>query len=396
MKPAAYAFVAVLSGLLAAGVPALAQKPAAEIMLTEDDAAGGYTLVREIRAEAHQTAMFAKKSGREMVDDQLRQEAAKIGADAVVGIKYEKSNPMFSKKGFVAVGRAVKYSGSAAVAATTPAPVPAPAPPPPVMVSAPAVAAPAPGAVATFAQPAPAPAKTAVAVSATSAGLISLSEGDATAGRPHTVLGEVTAEVHQTAMFPKKSTRDLLDEKLRAEAARLGADAVVLVKYDTNNPMFSKKGSTAIGRAVKFTATPVVAPAVAAPVITAPVIAATTPAPVPAPAPVPPVMAAAPAAAPAAPVVAVAPAVAAVAAPVASAIALSEANVSRPYDVLGPVNAELNQAAVSLDKTGRQVLEESLRKQAADLGADAVILVRYAGATGAKGPTAIGVAVKYK
>jgi hypothetical protein len=93
--------------------------------------------------------------------------------------------------------------------------------------------------------------------------------------------------------------------------------------------------------------------------------------------------------------------VAAAAAPAAApvsvgAILLSEQNLARAYDVIGPVNVELNQASISLDKTGRQVIDEALRKQAADLGADAVILIRYAGAAGARGPTAIGVAVKYK
>jgi uncharacterized protein YbjQ (UPF0145 family) len=209
---------------------------------------------------------------------------------------------------------------------------------------------------------------------------VRLVEGDlATA---YTVVGEVSAQAHQTSMFPKKSGRVLVDEQLRQQAALLGADAVIQVKYDDYNPLTSKKGFRATGRAVKFSAA-------AAATTTAPTPPVTVSVPVAAP-----VVVAPPVAVPA-PVVAAAPAP--VAAPVAATgILLAEQNLSRAYDVLGPVNAELNQASVSLEKTGRQVLDETLRKQAAALGADAVIMIRYAGADGARGPTAIGVAVKYK
>jgi len=97
----------------------------------------------------------------------------------------------------------------------------------------------------------------------------------------------------------------------------------------------------------------------------------------------PPVVAAVPA--PAAAVVAVAPA----------AVVLSEQNITRAYTVLGPVNAELDPASVSLERTGRQVLDDQLRAQAARLGADAVILVKYTASASGKGPAAIGVAVKF-
>jgi uncharacterized protein YbjQ (UPF0145 family) len=63
--------------------------------------------------------------------------------------------------------------------------------------------------------------------------------------------------------------------------------------------------------------------------------------------------------------------------------------------VLGPVNAEIDPAAVSLEKTGKQILDEELRNQAAKLGADAVILVKYSASASGKGPAAIGVAVKF-
>jgi len=217
---------------------------------------------------------------------------------------------------------------------------------------------------------------------------VRLFEGDLPS--PYTVVGDVSAEAHQKALFLRKTGRDMVDEQLREKAARLGGDAVVMVTYDSYNPMTSKKGFRASGRAVKFNATAAAA--------------ATTTAPIPAPAPTPPVTVSAPAAAPvvvAPPVVVPAPVAAAAPAPAAAPVAapgilLAEQNLSRAYDVLGPVNAELNQASVSLDRTGRQVLDETLRAQAASLGADAVILIRYTAAAGARGPAAIGVAVKYK
>jgi uncharacterized protein YbjQ (UPF0145 family) len=385
MFDARLAFAAVFVAVLAAIPTAMAQKSAAQIVLTEGDAPTAHTVLGEVRAEAHKTSLFSKVSVREVADQQLRDQAAKMGADAVIGIKYEDYNPMTSKKGFRAVGRAVKFTTALAAAA------PAAAAPATALVApqpaAPAAAIVAPPVQVAAAAPVAAPV---VAAPPAAAGLIALSEQDIP-GRPYQIVSEISSEVHPTSMFPKKSARDLLNEDLRAKAARLGADAVIQIKYTSSNPMFSKKGSTAVGKAVKF---------IPLQPLAAPTPVATTPAPIPAPAPPPPIVVAAPAAAPApqpAPLP-VAPVVAAAsAAPAASpGILLSEQNLSRAYDVLGPVNAELNQASVSLDKTGRQVLDEALRKQAADLGADAVILIRYAGPAGAKGPTAIGVAVKFK
>jgi uncharacterized protein YbjQ (UPF0145 family) len=53
-------------------------------------------------------------------------------------------------------------------------------------------------------------------------------------------------------MFPKVSPRDQMQEALKAAAFEMGADAVIEVKYEMVNPMFSKKGHTASGVAVKF------------------------------------------------------------------------------------------------------------------------------------------------
>jgi len=235
---------------------------------------------------------------------------------------------------------------------------------------------------------------------------ITLVEGEA--GLPVTVLGDVRAEIHQKSMSPKTPSRDLANDELRKQAAKLGADAVVNIKYESYNPMFSKKGFIATGKAVRFQQAPQYAsvpPALAS----QPSFSATgLPSPIPAPAPVvqppvqsaqiipapAPVFAAPPAAPPvvAPPAAAPAPAAAAPAAP--GVIALSEQNIARPYTVLGPISAEVTTA--SLSKTGRQLLDEDLRAQAAKLGADAVVLIKYAPAGPGKGLSAIGVAVKFQ
>ena len=72
----------------------------------------------------------------------------------------------------------------------------------------------------------------------------------------YTALGAVSVNVHPKSMNPKTPTRDLLDDALRREAAKLGADAVVQVRYTMRNPMMSQKGSDAVGVAVKFTGIP--------------------------------------------------------------------------------------------------------------------------------------------
>ena len=72
------------------------------------------------------------------------------------------------------------------------------------------------------------------------------------AGRAYERLGEVEAAARQTSLFPKKSARVLMDEQLRAKAAALGADAVILIRYNTYSPVTSKKGASATGIAVKY------------------------------------------------------------------------------------------------------------------------------------------------
>lgn len=71
--------------------------------------------------------------------------------------------------------------------------------------------------------------------------------------RPYTVLGDISVDVNKTTIFNADPTRAQADEKLRAEAAKLGADAVVLVRYGTVGiSAFSWGSLNAKGRAVKF------------------------------------------------------------------------------------------------------------------------------------------------
>jgi hypothetical protein len=72
------------------------------------------------------------------------------------------------------------------------------------------------------------------------------------AGRRYTRVGEVRSEVHQKSMFPKIPSHDLLNADLKAQALKLGADAVVQVKYDMHNALTSTKGDIATGVAVRF------------------------------------------------------------------------------------------------------------------------------------------------
>jgi hypothetical protein len=69
----------------------------------------------------------------------------------------------------------------------------------------------------------------------------------------YVTLGDISVTVSKTTIFNKDPTRGQVEEKLRVEAAKLGADAVVLIR-------FGSVGITAVswgvlkgnGRAVKF------------------------------------------------------------------------------------------------------------------------------------------------
>ena len=63
-------------------------------------------------------------------------------------------------------------------------------------------------------------------------------------------LGELKAKVGAATLFSKTPTIEDVNFKLREQAARLGANAVVNVAYDRGVTMTSWKGLTATGTAV--------------------------------------------------------------------------------------------------------------------------------------------------
>jgi phage tail protein X len=81
---------------------------------------------------------------------------------------------------------------------------------------------------------------------------VSLTEGDIT-DRPYVVLGDVSVAVHKTTVFNADPTRDMVNAKLREDAAKLGADAVIFVRYGTVGISLMSWGSLdGKGRAVQY------------------------------------------------------------------------------------------------------------------------------------------------
>ena len=61
---------------------------------------------------------------------------------------------------------------------------------------------------------------------------IQITEGDVT-DKPYKSLGDVSVRVNKVTLFNADPTRDMVNQRLRAEAAKLGADAVIQVRYGT-------------------------------------------------------------------------------------------------------------------------------------------------------------------
>jgi hypothetical protein len=61
---------------------------------------------------------------------------------------------------------------------------------------------------------------------------IQIIEGDVT-DRPYNSLGDVSVTVNKVTIFNADPTRDMVNQRLRNEAAKLGADAVIQVRYGT-------------------------------------------------------------------------------------------------------------------------------------------------------------------
>lgn len=81
---------------------------------------------------------------------------------------------------------------------------------------------------------------------------ILITDGDI-ADRPYTVLGDISVTVNKTTVFHADPTKEMVNEKLKEEAAKLGADAVIHVRYGTVGISMMSWGSLdGKGRAVQF------------------------------------------------------------------------------------------------------------------------------------------------
>lgn len=71
--------------------------------------------------------------------------------------------------------------------------------------------------------------------------------------REYKVLGDINVTVNKTTIFNKDPTKEQVNKKLQAEAAKIGADAVILVRYGTVGVSFFSWGSlNGKGRAIVF------------------------------------------------------------------------------------------------------------------------------------------------
>ncbi len=71
--------------------------------------------------------------------------------------------------------------------------------------------------------------------------------------KPYNVIADIEVTVNKTTIFHPDPTPELVDQKLREEAAELGADAVVLVRYGSVGMSLLSWGSLdGKGRAVAF------------------------------------------------------------------------------------------------------------------------------------------------
>jgi len=71
--------------------------------------------------------------------------------------------------------------------------------------------------------------------------------------RKYEVIGDIVATVNKTTIFHSNPTRELLNKKFKEEAAAVGADAVILVRYGEVGMSLMSYGSLeGKGRAIKF------------------------------------------------------------------------------------------------------------------------------------------------
>ena len=71
--------------------------------------------------------------------------------------------------------------------------------------------------------------------------------------REYVTLGDINVSVSKTTIFNKDPTNEMVAEKLKVEASKLGADAVILVRYGTVGVSMMSWGKLdGNGRAIKF------------------------------------------------------------------------------------------------------------------------------------------------
>ncbi len=86
----------------------------------------------------------------------------------------------------------------------------------------------------------------------TSVDKVALFEGDVS-DRAYETIGDISVTVNKTTIFHPDPTRDMVTERLKEEAAKLGADAVIHVRYGTVGIGFVSWGSLdGKGRAIVF------------------------------------------------------------------------------------------------------------------------------------------------
>ncbi|MFT3722759.1 MAG: hypothetical protein QM773_04150 [Hyphomonadaceae bacterium] len=217
--------VALMAASALLSTPAMAQ---VQIAVLDGDAADAYRAAGVVSAEVTPSAAGATLP-KQALDDRLRAEAAKLGADAVILTTYQLASPATPNVAHRATGVAIRYTQRTA----TPAPVIVPPAPSPAIATAPA---------------APAPV---VVMHALAADQVILTESDLP-NRRYIRIGPVSTTVHQKAMVTKVPEMQQLQDAMRASAFAMGADAVINVKYKMTNGMFSKEGDTGTGTAVRF------------------------------------------------------------------------------------------------------------------------------------------------
>lgn len=90
------------------------------------------------------------------------------------------------------------------------------------------------------------------AVVQTVASEMKLTEGDIT-DRKYESLGDIAVTVNKTTLFHPDPTREMVNEKLKDEAAKLGANAVIFVRYgDGGVSLFSWGSLEGKGRAIRY------------------------------------------------------------------------------------------------------------------------------------------------